>query len=113
MRRKVIRIMSMTPAELIKEIRQLSPEEKRVLLDEIFQIVEDEPAHLAPRKSVADRPHGIGKPKFGTPDESQDSRSESLSLSQRLYGILKFDGDPPNDEEVKDLIADYLIRKYS
>ncbi len=34
-------------------------------------------------------------------------------LSQRLYGILKFDRSPPNEEEVKDIISDYLIRKYS
>ncbi len=39
--------------------------------------------------------------------------SSQKKLSQRLYGILKFNGDPPNDEEVKDMISDYLIRKYS
>lgn len=34
-------------------------------------------------------------------------------LSQRLYGVLTFDGEPPNDEELRDLISDYLIEKYS
>lgn len=103
----------MTQEELLKEIKQLPPEDKRALLDAIVQIVRDETRPSVQRKSVAERLHGIGKPEFGTRDQSQDSQSSRLSLSQRLYGILKFDGDPPNDEEVKDLIADYLIRKYS
>ena len=38
---------------------------------------------------------------------------ERLSLSQTLYGILKFDGDPPTDEELKDHYADYVTEKYS
>lgn len=103
----------MTQEELVKEIKQLPPEDKRALLDVILQIVRDETRPSVPRKSVVEQLHGIAKPDFETRDESQDSQKERLSLSQRLYGILKFDGDPPNDEEVKDLIADYLIRKYS
>lgn len=105
--------MSMTHAQIIEEIKQLPPEDKRALLDVILQIVRDETRPSVPRKSVVEQLHGIAKPEFGTHDESQDSQRERSSLSQRLYGVLKFDGDPPNDEEVKDLIADYLIRKYS
>jgi hypothetical protein len=103
----------MTQEELIKEIKLLPPEDKRALLDVILQIVRDETQPSVPRKSGVEQLHGIAKPEFGTRDESQDSQKERLSLSQRLYGILKFDGDPPNDEEVKDLIADYLLVKYS
>src|SRR5437870_2500022 len=103
----------MTQEELIKEIKQLPPQDRRELLDVIIQLVRDETGPSVPRKSVADQLRGIGKPEFGTRDESQDSQRSSLSLSQRLYGILKFDGEPPNDKEVKDMIADYLIRKYS
>ena len=101
--------MSMTHAQIIEEIKQLSPEDKKALLDEIFQIVRHET--FVPGKSFVEQLHGIAKPEFGTRNESQDS--QTLSISQRLYGILQFDGEPPNDEEVKDLIADYLIRKYS
>lgn len=103
----------MTQEELIKEIEQLPPEDKRALLDVILQIVRDETRPSVTRKSVVEQLRGIAKPDFETRDESQDSQKERLSLSQRLYGILKFEGGPPNDEEVKDLIADYLIRKYS
>jgi hypothetical protein len=101
----------MTQEELIKEIKQLAPEDKRALLDAIVQIVRDETGPSVPRKSVVEQLRGIAKPEFGARDESQDPQKSSLS--QRLYGVLKFDGEPPNDEEVKDLIADYLIRKYS
>jgi hypothetical protein len=103
----------MTQEELIREIKQLPPEDKKALLDVILQIVRDEARPSIPRKSAVDKLYGIGKPEFGTRDESRDSQEERLSLSQRLYGILRFDGEPPNDEEVKDMIADYLTRKYS
>lgn len=103
----------MTQEELIREIKQLPPEDKKALLDVILQIVRDETRPSIPRESVVNKLYGIAKPEFGTRDESQDSQREGLSLSQRLRGILKFDGEPPNDEEVKDMIADYLTRKYS
>ena len=103
----------MTQEELIKEIKRLPPEDKRALLDVILQIVRDESPRTISRKSAWEHLRGIAKPEFGTRDEFQDSQREGLSLSQRLYGVLKFDGEPPNDEEVKDLIADYLARKYS
>lgn len=101
----------MTQEELIKEIKLLPPEDKKALLGVILQIVQDETEPSVPREPVVEQLHGIGKPEFGTRVESQDS--QMLSISQRLYGILQFDGEPPNDEEVKDLITDYLIRKYS
>ena len=34
------------------------------------------------------------------------------TLSQRLYGIAKFDGDPPTDEELRDDYVRYLEEKY-
>ena len=102
----------MTQEELIKEIKRLPPEDKRALLDVILQIVRDESPRTISKKSAWEHLRGIAKPEFGTRDEL-DSQREGLSLSQRLYGILKFDGEPPNAEEVKDLIADYLARKYS
>ena len=101
----------MTPEELIKEIKQLSLEDKKALRDEIFQIVRDETQTT--KAPVVKQLRTIAKPGRPTRDESDDSQESRLSVSERLHGILKFDGDPPNDEEVKDMIADYLIRKYS
>lgn len=100
----------MTQEELIKEFSQLPPDDQKALLDVMLEIVRDE-TKPSGAKSIVERLHGIAKPEFGTRDELHDSQSPSLS--QRLYGVLQFDGEPPNDEEVKDLIADYLIRKYS
>lgn len=38
---------------------------------------------------------------------------ERLAALERLRGLLKFEGGPPTDEEVKDMISDYLVEKYS
>jgi hypothetical protein len=100
----------MTHEQLLDEIKQLLPEQKKALLDEIFRIVREESRPSAPSAFAGQE---IDKPEFGARDEFQNSQKLGLSLSQRLYGILKFNGDPPNDEDVKDLIADYLVRKYS
>ena len=77
----------MTHAELIKEIMQLPLEQRMELLETISRSVREE---MQPRP-----------------------RENSVPLSQRLYGILKFDGDPPTDEELKNHYADYLLEKYS
>ncbi len=81
----------MTHEELIKEILQLPPEERAELLEAIKRSLQE----------------GIRTP--GQNSLGQDG----LSLSQSLYGILKFDGDPPTDEELKDHYADYVTEKYS
>jgi hypothetical protein len=39
--------------------------------------------------------------------------AEKLVAHERLKGLLKFEGGAPTDEEVKDMITDYLIEKYS
>jgi hypothetical protein len=40
-------------------------------------------------------------------------KEEKLAAFKRLRGLLKFEGGPPTDEEVKDMITDYLVEKYS
>jgi hypothetical protein len=44
---------------------------------------------------------------------NQSVDRDKSTLSQRLFGILEFDGGPPDDEATKDGISDYLIGKYS
>jgi hypothetical protein len=46
-------------------------------------------------------------------EEMQSSGERGTALSQRLSGVIKFDGEPPTDEELKDMRADYLREKYS
>lgn len=75
----------MTQEQLIEEIRRL-PLERRVELLELIS------------RSVR---------------EEMRPRERDGSSVERLRGVIKFDGPPPTDEEVKDLIADYLLEKYS
>ncbi len=84
----------MTQEELIREIMRLPPEQRRELFEAIMRSFQEK--MLKPGQSPL-------------PPLPQDG----LSLSQSLYGILKFDGDPPTDEELKDHYADYVTEKYS
>ncbi len=101
----------MTHEELIKTIKQLSVEDRITVRDAVS-------------KSIADEAE---PPKTGTSIDNQLKRLTNAdspsaghtagegnghSLSRKLYGILEFAGGPPTDDEVKDMIADYLLKKY-
>ena len=88
----------MTQEELIKEIKELQLDRQREILDAIARNVSEQA--------------GLVKPDGPTSQAVQNSEEDNLPLSQRLYGILEFEGGPPNDEEVKDMITDYLLKKY-
>jgi hypothetical protein len=69
-------------------------------------------------RSVREDLEAHGEVSAAPPPESEQTAhgrpdQKTVTISQRLYGILKFDGDPPTDEEVKDVYADYLTEKYS
>jgi len=74
----------MTYQEMVAEIGQLTVEERLLLIEQLTRSVQ---ADLVPPR-----------------------RRSSL---ERLQGILKTDGPPPTDDEVRDMIADYLIEKHS
>ena len=86
----------MTHEELITKIKQLPLDQQRQVLKAISRNIE-QTAHLDEREHAGKKREENG----GT------------SISQQLYGILQFDGGPPTDEEVKDMIGDYLLKKYS
>ncbi len=88
----------MRQEELIKEIKQLHLNRQREILDAISRNVREQ--------------MGLSKPDSPSSHTVRESEENNLPLSQRLYGILEFEGGPPNDEEVKDMIADYLLKKY-
>lgn len=75
----------MTQEQLVDEIRRLPIEQRLGLLEMISRGVREE----------------------------MQPRGERQSLVESLRGIVKFDGEPPTDEEVKDMRADYLSEKYS
>jgi hypothetical protein len=89
----------MTHEELIREIYQLPLDQRKVVLKAIERSVQDE-------QQAAANPRSIGNP-------DQLSTEERLAVVQRLFGILKRDGEAPTDEELKEEYANYLAEKYS
>ncbi|HKC62684.1 MAG TPA: hypothetical protein VKB86_03560 [Pyrinomonadaceae bacterium] len=95
----------MTQQQFVEEIRRLSIADRLALIEAIMRSLRED---LELQKEGAST--GVA--------QSDQSKKQSMSenripLSQRLYGILKFDGAPPTDEELKDHYADYLLEKYS
>ena len=89
----------MTHEELITEIVQLPLHRRRAVLEAIARSVE---AELQSTQN-AQAPESAHQP----------SIDERMSVVNKLYGILKFEGEPPTDEELKDEYANYLLEKYS
>lgn len=95
----------MTRQQFIEEIRRLSVEDRIALIEAISSSLRED---LKSREEGA--PAGPPEPEQA---EAQASGEGTVPISRRLYGILKFDGDPPADEELKDAYAEYLLEKYS
>jgi hypothetical protein len=94
----------MTQQQFIEEIRRLSVADRIALLEAITRSL---------REDLETRQENISVNKESRQSGTQSSGEDKVLLSQSLYGILKFDGDPPTDEELKDGYADYLMEKYS
>lgn len=102
----------MTKEELIKEIEQLPLERQKEILDALSRRVRENTPLSEDRAAILDRLQGIAKPDGPAHGVVPDAGNGRRKLSQRLYGILQFEGGPPSDEEVKEIIADYLLKKY-
>ena len=101
----------MTHEELIKTIKQLSVEDQITVRDAISKSIAGEAEPPKTRTSIADNLSGVTK--CDAPIAGHTAgEANGHSLSQQLYGILEFAGGPPTDDEVKDMIADYLLKKY-
>ena len=85
----------MTHEELITKIKELPLDQQRKVLKAISLNIDQ-------TATTDDR------------ERAKNKREENggTSISQQLYGILRFDGGPPTDKEVKDMITDYLLKKY-
>jgi hypothetical protein len=95
----------MTQQQFEEEIRRLSVEERIALIEAITHSLRED-LELSKDDASVNSAESSGT---ATPSQGENG----VSLSQRLYGILKFDGDPPTDEELKNHYADYLTEKYS
>ena len=95
----------MTQQQFIEEIKRLSVSDRIALIEAItHSLREDLETH---KENISLNNKESGQSGTQSPGENK------VLLSQSLYGILKFDGDPPTDEELKDGYADYLMEKYS
>jgi len=101
----------MTHEELIKTIKQLSVEDRITVRDVISKSIADEAEPPQTRTSIANQLSGLTNPSTQSAGHTA-GEGNGHSLSQKLYGILEFEGGPPTDNEVKELIADYLLKKY-
>lgn len=88
----------MTRQEFIEEIMRLSVAERIALLEAISRSLREE---FEAADAASDAP------------DTADERERRLGAVRRLRGALKFDGPAPTDEEVREIITDYLIEKYS
>jgi len=121
----------MTQRELIYTISRLPITQQVEILKVILQLVADElqasdGGSAAQTKDedlrkLLDALQALREGKYGfsfrelvsTANNVESEGQADMCLSQRLYGILKFDGEPPSDDEIKDSRADYLMEKYS
>jgi hypothetical protein len=93
----------MTSQQFIEEIKRLPVTERVALIEAISRSVQED----------LQRGGGVSPVVESKESTASDSGSDRVPLSQRLRGTVKFDGGPPTDEEVKEMIADYLTEKYS
>ena len=102
----------MTNEEIINQIKQLPLERQREILDAIKGNAWEITSPREERTAILERLQGIAKPQTAAHDQVVREGENGRGLAQSLYGILQFDAGPPTDEEVKDMIADYLAKKY-
>jgi hypothetical protein len=94
-----------TQQQFIEEIKRLSIEERIALIEAISRSLRED---LETTDGAAET---LEKEAAGADVQSETERR--LSAVHRLRGIIKFDGPPPSDEELKNDYTNYLIEKYS
>jgi hypothetical protein len=89
----------MTEQQFLEEIRRLPVAQRVALIEAISRSVrEDLRAGEAHASEVESGGECVG---------------DDAPLSQSLLGIIKFEGGPPSDETVKEMITEHLLEKYS
>ncbi|MGB9180960.1 MAG: hypothetical protein WCB68_17140 [Pyrinomonadaceae bacterium] len=94
----------MTQQQFIEEIKHLSIAERIALIEEISRSVREDL-----KMSEGDTTNSVKK----NASVDEDERERRVAAVRRLRGIIKFDGPPPPEEELKEDYVNYLIEKYS
>ena len=93
----------MTRQEFIEEIMRLSVADRIALIEAITRSLRED----LEADGASSNASGVSE------SDATDERARRLDTVRRLRGALKPDGPPPTDEEVKEIITDYLTEKYS
>jgi hypothetical protein len=95
----------MTQQQFVEEIKQLSVADRLALIEIISRSLRED---LGTQEARVPAPQSDA-----ARHATQNSGENQAPISRHLLGVVKFEGDPPTDEEVKDAYADYLMEKYS
>ena len=93
----------MTRQEFIEEIMRLSVADRIALIEAISRSLRED----LDVNGASSNASGVSE------SDAAGERARRLDAVRRLRGIAKPDGLPPSDEEVKEIITDYLMEKYS
>jgi hypothetical protein len=91
----------MTRQQFIEQLKELSVADRIAVLEAITRSLRDE------------LEAGGGPAPSAGPVSAAEEAEHKVALVRRLYGILRFEGPPPTDEELQDVYANYLAEKYS
>ena len=92
----------MTYSEIIRNIKRLSLSEQRAIFNELQRTLKGAPVkHVARERKARDYQAGAFQP-------AKDS-----SLFRVLGALREADKPAPNDEEVEQMVADYLLEKHA
>ncbi len=86
----------MTYAEVMDQVRQLSPTERILLVETILRWMRAEFAQLKTQDYI----------------EAKRQQLQSIPPAELVRGMLKPEGPPPTDEELREDYTNYLMRKY-
>lgn len=95
----------MTQQQFMEEIKHLSIAERIALIEEISRSVSEDL-----KMNEGDTANSVSE---SEPADDENERERRVAAVHRLRGIIKFDGPPPTDEELKEDYVNYLIEKYS
>jgi hypothetical protein len=95
----------MTQQQFIEEIKRLSIEERITLLEVISRSLREDLETNGGDKAIFSKESPV--------TDAHNERESRVAAVHRLQGIIKFDGEPPSDEELKEDYAKYLTEKYS
>lgn len=94
----------MTRQQFLEEIRQLSIEDRIALIEVISRSL---------REDLETSGRGVSTFDLEILEADESEREGRLAAVRRLRGILKTEGTPPSDEDLKQDYIYYLTKKYS